>query len=583
MIGTILARPLDLGQVIGLTDVIFQMGSVGPIKIEAEVDEFYADDLQVGMTTLMAPSGSGAKAAGRITEISPWVDPRTGGRLVRFMLAGANGDFRPGRSIDVSISVNRFDRAISVPRSALKKDGAIWQVYQIVGGKIAARTVTFVDWPGSSVIIRSGVQAGDCLVLDPIAVAVGSKAKAKAKALMPFVIKVAWRHLTANLTQTALLVLGVALSVVVFVFITALINGLGIFLTAETTGKIAHVELEPPTTISRTLMPDGRFAAQPVSTIKRKQICNWQQIVDVAGSIPGVIAISPTIDGSGFLLRGESVLPVAVQGTDPTKIDAISGISQYIVEGTSDLSSGGLVIGVELAEDLGLRVGTPVFLRSERGAERLIAVTGIFKIGLSSLDKRVVFISIRTARPFFALPEGVTSISIKLSDPTNAPQVSDSLRNLTGLKVTPRQDKNTSLQGALDSQGRTGNFIQAFALIAIIISIASALLLTTYRRRAEIGIMRAAGISRSFVAGVFVLQGVFIGMIASFIGALAGYQLCVLLATLKGTNGRPLLPIAPSEGGYLLVITLTILGAALAAIMPARAAAAIDPVEAIQQ
>lgn len=181
MIGTILARPLDLGQVIGLTDVIFQMGSVGPIEIEAEVDEFYADDLQVGMTTLMAPSGSGAKAAGRITEISPWVDPRTGGRLVRFMLAGANGDFRPGRSIDVSISVNRFDRAISVPRSALKKDGAIWQVYQIVGGKIAARTVTFVDWPGSSVIIRSGVQAGDCLVLDPIAVAVGSKAKAKAK------------------------------------------------------------------------------------------------------------------------------------------------------------------------------------------------------------------------------------------------------------------------------------------------------------------------------------------------------------------------------------------------------------------
>lgn len=400
---------------------------------------------------------------------------------------------------------------------------------------------------------------------------------------MPFVIKVAWRYLTANITQTALLILGVALSVVVFVFITALINGLGIFLTIQTTGKIAHVELEPPNTISRTLTVDGRFAAQPVSTIKRKQILNWQQIVDVAGSIPGVIAISPTIDGSGLLVRGEAVLPVAVQGTDPARIDAISGISQYLVEGTSDLSAGGLVIGAELAEDLGLRVGTPVLLRSERGPERLIPVTGIFKIGLSSLDKRVVFISIRAARPLFALPDGVTTISIKLADPANAPQVADSLRNATGLKVTPWQEKNTSLQGALDSQSRTGRLIQAFAMIAIIISIASALLLTTYRRRAEIGIMRAAGISRSFVAGVFVLQGILIGMIASLIGASAGYELCVLLATFQAPNGQPLLPIAPTQGGYLIVITLTILGAALAAIMPARAAAAIDPVEAIQQ
>lgn len=179
MVGTILARPLDLGQVVGLTDVIFQMGSAGPIEIEAEVDEFYADDLQVGMTTLMAPSGSEAKTAGRITEISPRVDPRTGGRLVRFMLDGANGEFRPGRSVDININVNRFDRAISVPRSALKKEGAVWQAYAIVDGKIAARTVTFIDWPGKSVIIRSGVKAGDSLVLDAIVAVAGSRAKAK--------------------------------------------------------------------------------------------------------------------------------------------------------------------------------------------------------------------------------------------------------------------------------------------------------------------------------------------------------------------------------------------------------------------
>lgn len=95
--------------------------------------------------------------------------------------------------------------------------------------------------------------------------------------------------------------------------------------------------------------------------------------------------------------------------------------------------------------------------------------------------------------------------------------------------------------------------------------------------------MRAVGISRRFVAGVFVLQGILIGTIAALLGAGLGYQLCVTLASFQDASGRASLPIAPSEGGYVLVITLTIIGAAVAAVLPARAAATVDPVDAIQQ
>ena len=95
--------------------------------------------------------------------------------------------------------------------------------------------------------------------------------------------------------------------------------------------------------------------------------------------------------------------------------------------------------------------------------------------------------------------------------------------------------------------------------------------------------MRSFGISRGFVASVFLFQGLIIGLASSLIGAGVGYRLCLFLSSIKASDGDPLLPIVPSEGGYLLVITLTTIGSAIAAILPARAAARVDPVEAIQQ
>jgi lipoprotein-releasing system permease protein len=401
---------------------------------------------------------------------------------------------------------------------------------------------------------------------------------------MLFALRVAFRYLTANRVQSGLLIGGVALSVIVFVFMTALIRGLALFLTAQTTGQIAHVEMEPPRRIAQVMGTDGGFAAQPISTFQRRQIRNWQLIVDQAAQLDHVVAVVPEVTGNGFLVRGTAVAPIALQGIDPSQIDAIIPISQSIVDGSADLSTGGLLIGAELAEDLGLRAGIPVLLRSDRGVERLIPVTGIFRIGLSNVDRRVAYMSIAVARPLLALPNGVTSVSIKLDDPELAPSVAEQLKRQIPLKITAWQEKNRNLETALESQGRTGNFIQAFALIAIMISIASALLLTSVRRRGEIGIMRSFGISRGFIASVFVFQGVIIGLAGSLIGSALGYRLCLFLSEgVKGPGGGPLLPIAPAEGGYVLVIVLTVIGSALSAILPAQAAARLDPVEAIQQ
>jgi lipoprotein-releasing system permease protein len=400
-----------------------------------------------------------------------------------------------------------------------------------------------------------------------------------------FAFRVARRYLLSSPSQTLLLIAGVALGVTVFIFITALIAGLAVRLTSDVTSDSAHISLQPPARLARVLpTSDAQVAAVSlVSNVQRRQIRQWPMVVDLLGEDPKVAAVSPQISGSAFLAKGEAVSPISIIGVEPERIDAISQITPRLISGEGRLRADSLLVGARMAEDLGLEAGQAVLLRTERGVERQLTVGGVFRTGLQSLDERVGFLSLQTARPLFDLAEGVTNIEIKLQDPNDARPAAEFLSEATGLRATPWQEKNESLEDALEAQGRTGSMIQVFSLISIIIGIASALVLSAYRRRSEVGIMRAFGISRGFVVMVFLLQGLLIGLSGALIGCASGYGLCRLLAGMTGPDGVPVLPIAPEQGGYLTALVLTTLGAVAASILPARSAARIDPLEAIQQ
>ncbi len=400
-----------------------------------------------------------------------------------------------------------------------------------------------------------------------------------------FAFTVARRYLFSSPAQTALLISGVTLGVMAFVFITALIGGLAIRLTNDVTANSAHISLEPATRIARVLpSPDADVESVAIiSTFQRRQIRAWNSTVSLLRSDPEVSAISPQISGSAFLVKGEAVSPVAVTALDPASIDAISSISSKIISGDGSLGADGILIGSRLAENLGLSSGQPILLRTDRGIDRLLTVRGIFETGLQSLDERVAYLSIQTARPLFLLPEGITNIEIKLHDPGRAREIATFLHEATGLRATSWQEKNASLEGALEAQSQTGTLIQAFSMISVLVGIASALSLSANRRRGEIGIMRAFGVSSSFIAAVFVLQGLLIGMVGAGIGCVSGFALCAWLETLTKPDGTMVLPIAPREGGYLAVFVLTTIGAVLASVIPAGTAARLDPLEAIQQ
>lgn len=401
---------------------------------------------------------------------------------------------------------------------------------------------------------------------------------------MLYALKIAMRYLTANKAQTALLVLGVAVGVFIFIFMSALIGGLAELILSRTVGDISHVTIKAEDADPTILIsPHGQVLAVVergrARTATLAEASTWVPLIE---GVPGVIAVSPQITGAGFLTRGTQVAQVAVTGVEPGRESAILNLDGYMVEGSARLGSGLIVVGRKLADDLSLRLGQTLRLQSSVGISSVLTLSGIYETGNGMLDDSSIYVSLPTARTLFALLQGVTRIEIKLSDLNAADATALRIRALTGLDAVPWTDGAAQLLEALNAQAQTGYFLKSFALITIVIGVASALLLSTYRRRPEIGIMRAMGAGRSFVVFVFVLQGALIGLMGGLAGAGLGYL--ALLPFPPREAFRPgTLPIDITQGSYGLAITLTVIGAILASILPARAAARVDPVTAIGQ
>jgi lipoprotein-releasing system permease protein len=400
---------------------------------------------------------------------------------------------------------------------------------------------------------------------------------------MRYAAKIAVRHLLSTPGQTALLMLGVAFGVGVFIFMSALIGGLATLLTQRTVGSIPHVTLEMADRDPGRLLPDenAQLAVQK-DLSKREQITVWEPAVRLIDATDGVTAVSPQIRGSAFVQRGQAIAPVGVIGVQPDKLSSIANIRAAIVSGSDSLPPDSVLIGQTLAEDLGVRVGQALQIRSDRERTRSFRIGGIFALGIASADRQAVYMNFFTARALFDLPSGISRIEVKVKPPEAAPTIADGVRRATGLKTTSWTEDNAQLFEALAAQARTGTIIKAFALITIVIGIASAMLLSIVRRRGEIGIMRAMGASRKFVLGIFVLEGTLIGLVGAVFGALCAWFALSMFPPLETVQGGGL-PIDRSQGGYLAAVSLTVIAAVMASVLSARRATQIDPVEAIGQ
>ena len=416
---------------------------------------------------------------------------------------------------------------------------------------------------------------------------------------MPFELIVALRYLREGRAQTALILAGIGVGVGVIVFLSALIGGLQRSLVARTLGTQPHIVVRPREEVPRVLeTADAAGAMVREARIERpaqrvRSIVQWQQARRAVDRVPGVVATSPTISGAAIAVRGGGANAVAVRGIEPESYRRIVPIDSFLVAGRVDLDGLKVVIGTELARDLGIGIGGRLRLRvgaEERrgGAETATAaaaytVTGIFDLGNADLNARWVFASLRTTQSLFGLEGGASGIEVTVGEIYEAERIAGEVSARTGLVADSWMATNAQLLTGLRSQGASSIMIQVFVVLAVALGIASVLAVSVVQKSREIGILRATGTTTRQVLRIFLAQGAILGGIGSVAGVALGIALGALFAGLvRNPDGTPTFPVELDAVLYVRSAAIAIVVGTVSALLPARRAARMNPADAIR-
>jgi len=382
-------------------------------------------------------------------------------------------------------------------------------------------------------------------------------------------------------TQTAMIMVGVAVGVAVIVFVSALIEGLQSNIIERTLGTQSHIRLLSPDEVN-ILLPAAPGTLQLVQEDKRAQrlrsINNWQQVTATLDKLPNLTAVSPIVSGPAFARRGNALESVALVGIDVDRYQQIIPLRDYILDGQLRVGAGDAMIGKLLADDLGLRVGDKLRLETGQQSTTVVSIAAIFELGVRELDARYVYLDMKQAQSLLDLPGGVTVIDVTVEGIFTADAVAAQLARLTSLKAESWMETNAQLMNALTAQTLSTNMIKVFVAISVAFGIASVLSVSVVQRTREIGILRATGATRQQILRVFLIQGGVLGLLGSIIGVAVSYTLVWAF----NTFGPGLFYIPITNSLVVLALLLATMTGVLAAAVPSLRAARLDPVVAIR-
>jgi len=404
------------------------------------------------------------------------------------------------------------------------------------------------------------------------------------KPWLPFEWIAALRFLREGRMQSVLIIVGVGVGVAVIVFMSALLSGLQSNLIKRTLSSQAHIVLLPPEEVARPQVAADNTALRLQKQAQRlRSIDQWQQLRDRLQNWPEVAAVSPVASGPAFAVRGDANKAISLVGIEPERYNRVISLTDRLTAGELRVGSGEAVIGIELAKDLGADVGDKLRIATASGADETLTITALFDLGNKAVNARNVYVGLRTAQTLLGLVGGVSNIDLALHDLDLAETLAQRITGETGLIADSWMRTNAQFVTALTSQRVSSNVIRFFVGLSVAFGIASVLVVSVIQRSKEIGILRAMGATQAQMLRIFLLQGGIVGFAGSLLGsALAWFFLSLWRWMAVNPDGTPLFVIGVEPSLVFIAAAGASLVGILAALLPARRAAGLDPVVAIR-
>ncbi len=407
---------------------------------------------------------------------------------------------------------------------------------------------------------------------------------------LPFEPFVALRYLLAPRKQafisliSLLSTLGVAVGVAALVIALALMTGLQGELRDRIVGSSAHVYVWK--------IGEGGLSDFPAEADRILQI-------------PRVVGTAPTILGKALISSDRAEAFITLKGIDPALEPTVTDIGISMREGSlgaledrGDEQIDGIVIGEDLAVQLGAFVGDTVTLLTPKGTltpmglmprSRRLEVTGLFSLGLYEFDSAYGLVSIEVAGRLLDKRQ-VDFAQVRVDDMYAAPQIAESVKAELGPGYLTQDwaDMNRSLFAALWLEKTAISITIGLIVMVAALNIIASLVLLVMEKSRDIAILKTMGASRRSITAIFMLQGLTIGLVGTALGATGGYVLSRILDRYQLIQ-IPMdvyqvshVPFTIELPDFVLVVFSALLICFIATIYPSRQASRLDPAQALR-
>ncbi|MBW6399228.1 ABC transporter permease [Roseomonas sp. HJA6] len=411
---------------------------------------------------------------------------------------------------------------------------------------------------------------------------------------MRLILDLARGMLSRRRRQTLVSVLGVALGVAFFVAIAAMMRGFQIYFIQQVIDVQPHIVIKdetrhPTPQAAELATPGGAVEINGVKPIDRvRGIRSAGEKLAVLEAIPGVAA-APILTGAALLRYGARDVSITVTGIDPTRYARVSNIEKDMLRGRlGDLraTANGLIIGDSLALRLGVQMGDTVVAISPRGVSLQMKVVGIFHTGLATLDQTSGYVLLKVNQVLQDRSNVVNQILLRLSDVTRAEPLAREIEDRFGERTESWEEQNRNILTVFVIQNAIMYSVTGAILLVAAFGIYNIISTVVFEKTRDIAILKSLGFTEGDVQRLFLVQGLIAGFLGAALGCLLGQLMIEGLAQVRFATETPAgndrFLLARDWRIFAVASFFAVASAALAAVIPARRAARLDPVQIVR-